>query len=82
MFRMFRSGISVERYLKSKFAESLGPAREPVRDLAKSFGLEELARNAFHLYGKFRPAIPADLTSWHAKGRLDIDRVRSLAPEG
>jgi hypothetical protein len=52
-----------------------------MRDLAMSFGLEELARNAFHLYGKFRPAIPADLTSWHAKGRLDIDRVRSLAPE-
>jgi hypothetical protein len=71
----------VERYLESKFAESLVPAREAMRDLAKSFRPEELAQNAFQLYEKFRPAIPDGVTGWGAKGRLDIDRIRSLAPE-
>jgi hypothetical protein len=71
----------VERYLESKFAESLGPAREAMRELAKSFRPGELAQNAFQLYVKFRPAIPEDATGWGAKGRLDIDRIRSLAPK-
>lgn len=70
---------SVERYLKSKFAESLGPVRDAMRELAKSYRPEELAQNAFELYAKFRPAIPEDVTGWGAKGRLDIDRSRSLA---
>jgi hypothetical protein len=72
---------SVERYLESKFAESLGPVREAMRDLAKSYPPEELPQNAFQLYEKFRPAIPEDATSWGATGRRDIDRIRSLAPE-
>ena len=72
---------SGERYLESKFAESLGPAREAMRDLAKSFRLEGLAQNTFSLYERFRPAIPEDATGWGAKGRLDIDRIRSLAPK-
>jgi hypothetical protein len=46
---------SVERYLESKFAESLGPVREAMRDLAKSYPPEGLAQNAFQLYEKFRP---------------------------
>jgi hypothetical protein len=75
------SAESVERYLESKFAESLGPVCEAMRELAKSFRPEELAQNAFQLYVKFRPAIPEDATGWGAKGRLDIDRIRSLAPK-
>jgi hypothetical protein len=71
----------VERYLESKFGESLGPVREAMRQLAKAFRPEELSQNAFHLYEKFRPAIPEDVTGWGAKGRLDIDRIRSLASE-
>lgn len=71
----------VERYLESKFAASLGPVREAMRDLAKSYHPEELAQNAFRLYEKFRPVIPEDVTGWGAKGHLDIDRIRSLAAE-
>jgi hypothetical protein len=40
-----------------------------------------LAQNAFQLYVKFRPTIPEDAPGWGAKGRLDIDRIRSLAPK-
>jgi hypothetical protein len=71
----------VERYLESKFGESLGPVREAMRELAKAYRPEELAQNAFRLYEKFRPAIPEDLAGWGAKGRLDIERIRALARE-
>ena len=70
---------SVERYLESKFGESLGTARAAMRDLAKAFRPEQLSQNAFSLYEKFRPAIPEGVTGWGAKGNLDIDRIRSLA---
>ena len=69
----------VERYLESKFGESLGPARAAMRDLAKAFRPEQLMENGFRLYEKFRPAIPEGVTGWGAKGKLDLDRIRSLA---
>jgi hypothetical protein len=72
---------SVERYLESKFGESLGAARAAMRDLLKTFRPEQLSTNAFSLYEKFRPAIPEGVTGWGAKGRLDVDRIRSLASE-
>ena len=72
---------SVERYLESKFSESLGTARAAMRDLANAFRPEQLSENAFSLYEKFRPAIPAGVAGWGAKGKLDIDRIRSLALE-
>src|SRR5450756_1717673 len=49
---------SVERYLESKFGESLDTARSAMRDLAKAFRPEQLLKNAFSLYEQFRPAIP------------------------
>jgi hypothetical protein len=72
---------SVERYLESKFGESLGTARAAMRDPAKAFRPEQLSKNAFSLYERFRPAIPEGVTGWGAKGRLDVDRIRSLALE-
>jgi hypothetical protein len=72
---------SVERYLESKFGESLGTVRAAMRDLAKAFPPEQLSTNAFRLYEEFRPAIPAGVRGWGAKGSLDIDRIRSLAKE-
>jgi hypothetical protein len=72
---------SVERYLESKFGESLGVARAAMRDLAKAFRPEQLLKNAFGLYEEFRPAIPEGVRGWGAKGKLDIDRIRSLALE-
>ena len=73
--------MSVKRYLESKFGESLGIARAAMRDLAKAFRPEQLSKNAFSLYERFRPAIPEGVTGWGAKGRLDLDRIRSLAGE-
>jgi hypothetical protein len=70
---------SVERYLESKFGESLGTARTTMRDLAKTFRPEQLLTNAFSLYEGFRPAIPEGVRGWGAKGNLDLDRIRSLA---
>jgi hypothetical protein len=72
---------SVERYLESKFGESLGVVRSAMRDLAKAFRPEQLSKNAFSLYEEFRPAIPEGVRGWGAKGNLDIDRIRSLALE-
>jgi hypothetical protein len=72
---------SVERYLVSKFGESLGTARAAMRDLAKAFRPEQLSTNAFRLYEDFRPAIPAGVTGWGAKGKLEINRILSLAKE-
>ena len=71
---------SVERYLQSKFGESLGTLRVAIRHLAKAFRREQLSKNAFRLYEEFRPAIPEDVTGWGAK-KLDIDRIRFLALE-
>jgi hypothetical protein len=72
---------SVERYLESKFGESLGSARSAMRDLAKAFRPEQLRTNAFRLYEEFRPAIPEGVKGWGAKGDVDINRIRSLALE-
>ncbi len=72
---------TVERYLESKFSESLGTVRAAMHDLALSFRPEQLMTNAFNLYEKFRPAIPEGIGGWGAKGILDIGRIRSLARE-
>ena len=70
---------NVERYLETKFGDSLATVRAAMRDLANAFRPEQLATNAFSLYEQFRPAIPEGVTGWGAKGNLDIDRIRSLA---
>lgn len=72
---------SVERYLESKFGESLDAVRAAMRNLAKAFRPEQLLENGFRLYEKFRPAIPEGVKGWGTKGDLDIDRIRSLALE-
>jgi hypothetical protein len=72
---------SVERYLESKFGDSLSAARAAMRNLAKAFRPEQLSQNAFKLYEQFRPAIPEGVRGWGAKGKLDIDRIRTLALE-
>jgi hypothetical protein len=69
----------VQRYLESKFGDSLQPVRDAMRDLAKAFKPEELTGKAFRLYEKFRPVVPEDATGWGAKGVLSLDRIRSLA---
>jgi hypothetical protein len=70
---------SVERYLKGKFGEDLGEVRAAMRTLAEAQSPEELARRAYDLYEKFRPAIPEGKRGWGAKGELDLEFIRSLA---
>ena len=69
---------SVETYLEGKFGEHLGAARKAMAALANRVPPEELARTAFGLYEQFRPAIPAGVMGWGAKGKLDLGFIASL----
>jgi hypothetical protein len=73
------SPSSVERYLQGKFGDRLDEARKAMERLARSWPGEELSRQAYALYEKFRPSIPAGARGWGAAGDLDLDRVASLA---
>lgn len=72
------SPASVERYLETKFGDRLGDARKAMEQLAQSWPSEELAEQAYALYTRFRPAIPAGSRGWGASGVLDLDRMLSL----
>ena len=74
----------VEKYLKSKYGESLPQARAAMVKLAKSRAAEELAEEAFRLYEQFRPGVPAGESGWGAKGTLSLKKIEALAekPKG
>jgi hypothetical protein len=69
---------SVEKYLASKFKESLGPVSAVMAQLADSLDAEELAAQAYSLYEQFRPAIPAGEAGWGAAGILSLAKIRKL----
>jgi hypothetical protein len=69
----------VERYLEAKFGEHFGAVQKALSELARSFTKDELKKEAFLLYEKFRPKISAGTAGWGAKGKLDLDLIRSLA---
>ena len=69
---------SVRRYLEGKFGDALADVRAAMEELARSFSPQELADQAFRLYEKFRPAIPAGVQGWGAEGELDLAQIRSL----
>src|SRR5436189_6485374 len=71
----------VERYLEGKFGEALPAVREAMRTLAKAFKADQLAQEAFGLYEEFRPGVPEGVGGWGAKGELDLNRLRALAPK-
>ncbi len=70
---------SVERYLESKFGDSLPDVRSAMERLAASRRRERLAEEAFRLYEQFRPTVPAGLKGWGAAGDLDIAGIVALA---
>jgi hypothetical protein len=70
---------AVRRYLAGKFGDGLEPARAAMTVLAGSLGKDVLAAQAFALYERFRPGIPAGVTGWGAKGELDLDAIRAMA---
>jgi hypothetical protein len=48
-------------------------------ELAAAYEPADLYRRGFRLYEMFRPGVPAGESGWGAKGKLDLDRVRSMA---
>jgi hypothetical protein len=49
------------------------------RNEALTFGRAVAGLNAYSLYEKFRPRIPAGQKGWGAAGKLSLDAIRSLA---
>ena len=70
----------VRRKLEQKFGEALPAVREAMEQLAGGFGPPELAAAAYGLYERFRPTVPPGTRGWGARGLLDLDLIRSLAP--
>ena len=70
---------SVERYPFSKFGPPLDAARRAMADLAGALPPRELAMQAYALYEKFRPEIPAGVSGWGAVGVLDLSAIERLA---
>jgi len=69
----------VRRYLEGKFGNDLGQVRSAMQRLAESYAPKELAESAFHLYERFRPAIPEGVKGWGAQGNLDLGVIDGLA---
>jgi hypothetical protein len=68
----------VELYLEEKFGDRLEATRLAMMDLANSRSPAQLAREAFGLYRKFRPSIPAGAAGWGKDGVLDLDAIKRL----
>ncbi len=47
--------------------------------LARSTPPKKLAAEAYKLYEEFRPSVPAGVSGWEAKGKLDLDLIEKLA---
>ena len=72
---------SVRRYLEDLFGEDLKAVRSAMQKLAKAYKPQELAHDAYPLYERFRPDIPAGKMGWGAKGDLDLGLIGRLAQE-
>jgi hypothetical protein len=70
---------SVQKYLATKFKDTLGHVSAAMTELAASRDPETLAAEAYALYEKFRPAIPAGEAGWGAPGELSLGKIRALA---
>jgi hypothetical protein len=69
----------VEAYLAGKFGDALPAVRAALEALAANRTPAELARAAYPLYERFRPAVPEGRPGWGAKGQLDLELIRRLA---
>ena len=72
---------SVRRYLDDKFGDDLKTVRSAMQKLARAYKPQELAHDAYRLYERFRPDIPAGKKGWGAKGDLDLGLIGRLAKE-
>lgn len=69
----------VQKYLESKFGDSLEAVRKVMEGLAAAFDPEALGEAAYGLYERFRPKITSGMRGWGQKGELDLDLICSLA---
>jgi hypothetical protein len=72
---------SVKSYLEAKFGGNYDDVSRAMAKLARSRSPAKLAVEAFHLYEKFRPAIPAGVSGWGKAGVLDLKKVERLAEQ-
>jgi hypothetical protein len=70
---------SVRRYLDTKFGDDLKAVRSAMKRLANAYKPQELAHDAYGLYERFRPDIPAGKKGWVAKGDLDLGLFGQMA---
>lgn len=75
-----QSAAAVQRYLEGKFGDDFSAVRAAMEALAKAYKPKDLADAAYGLYEQFRPEIPKGKRGWGAKGVLDLDALRDLAP--
>jgi hypothetical protein len=71
----------VRRYLAGGFGEHLKAGRSAMRKLARAYVPAELARQAYPLYERFRPHVPAGRKGWGARGEFDLGLIARLARE-
>jgi hypothetical protein len=69
---------SVRRYLEDKLGEDLKAVRSAMQRLARAYRPQELAHDAYRLYERFRPDIPAGKKGWGAKGDLDLGLIAQM----
>ena len=73
---------AVERYLESKFKDALPVFRDAMERLAASLPPKTLEHEAYGLYEKFRPAIPAGEAGWGKAGELSLKAIEALIARG
>ena len=71
----------VTKYLSGKFGDDLSRVEAAMVALAGSYEPDELESAAYSFYEQFRPNIPKGRKGWGAKGKLDLDFIRSLAKQ-
>ncbi len=71
------SARSTASYVRRAFGGNLDAVRAAMEDLAASYPPEELNRIGFHLYERFRPETPDDVTGWGTKAELKVERIRN-----
>jgi len=64
-----------------KFGDDLKAVQAAMQKLARAYKPQELAHDAYPLYERFRPDIPAGKKGWGAKGDLDLGLIGRLGKE-
>src|SRR5215831_17822603 len=70
---------SVRCYLEDKFGDDLKAVRSAMQKLARAYKPQELVHDAYRLYERFRPDIPAGKKGWGARGDLDLGLIEEMA---